>query len=303
MPFERKFDQAEGLRKLLARPSLRVVTVVGAWPGLGATSVVVNLASALSRASKQVLVLDENLAHDNVANALALKPRYDLLNSIRDDLNWRGVMLHTATGVKVLPVARAMQALDKLSETERERLLEILNEASRSTDVVLVDANTVGHSVCASLSVDEPLLLILNATANGITESYTLLKQMVVQNGRQSFDIVVNKAHDEQEARTVFDNMAHVALRHMQVRLKYLGYIPLDENLGRSTQVCRSVVDEMPEAPASQAFVALARNLMLLPAAKKEGENALNQLIQRLFRHDSVIFQKRTGNSPAHGIR
>jgi len=25
-----------------------------------------------------VLVLDENLAHDNVANALALKPRYDL---------------------------------------------------------------------------------------------------------------------------------------------------------------------------------------------------------------------------------
>ena len=92
------FDQAEGLRRLLVRPSLRVVTVLGARPGLGATSVVVNLAAALARAGKHVLVLDENLAHDNVANTLGLKPRFDLLNSVRDDLSWREVILHTATG-------------------------------------------------------------------------------------------------------------------------------------------------------------------------------------------------------------
>lgn len=300
MPFERKYDQADGLRKLLARPSLRVVTIVGAWPGLGATSVVVNLAAALSRADKQVLVLDENLAHDNVANALALKPRYDLLNSVRDDMSWRDVILKTASGVHVLPVARAMQALYKLSETERDRLLENLTAASRGMDVVLVDANTDGQSVCASLSIDEPLLLILNATTNGITESYTLLKQMVAQNGRQAFDIVVNKARNEQEARTVFDNMAQVAQRHMQVSLRYLGFIPLDENLGRSTQMSRSLVETMPAAPAAMAFLEVARNLMLLPAADKKGENALNQLIQRLFQHNSMVLRQKTGINAVH---
>jgi flagellar biosynthesis protein FlhG len=171
-------DQAEGLRRLLQRPSLRVVTVVGARPGLGATGVVVNLAAALARAGKQVLILDENLAHDNVANALALKPRFDLLNAVRGDMPWRDILLCTPSGVNVLPVARAMQALPKLSGAERERLLETLTAASWGMDVVLVDATTDGHSVCASLSGDEPLLLVLNATADGITESYALLKQM-----------------------------------------------------------------------------------------------------------------------------
>jgi len=310
MPCERGFtqaeglrDQAEGLRRLLLRASLRVVTVVGARAGLGATSVVVNLAAALARAGKQVLVLDENLAHDNVANALALKPRYDLLNAVRDAMPWRDILLHTATGVHVLPLARAMQALPGLSGTERERLLESLTAASWGMDVVLVDATTDGHSVCASLSGDEPLLLVLNATADGITEGYALLKQMAAHNGRQAFDLVVNKARNEQEARTVFDNMAQVAQRHMQVSLKYLGHIPLDENLNRAAQQRRPLVEMLPDAPASCAFIELARKLMLLPAAKKDGSNALNQLLQRLLQQKPVLTKRKTAQSVAQLVR
>lgn len=279
------FDQAEGLRRLLVRPTLRVVTVLGARPGLGATSVVVNLAAALARAGKHVLVLDENLAHDNVANTLALKPRFDLLNSVRDNLNWREVILYTASGIQVLPVARAMQALSILSTAERERLLENLTAASWGMDVVLVDASTDGHSVCASLSGDEPLLLVLNATADGITESYALMKQMAELHGRQAFDMVVNKVSDEQEARRIFDNIAQVAQRHMQVSLKYLGYIPLDNHLEKATKMCRALVDSQPQAPAALAFIEVARKL-LLPATENDGNNALSQLMQRLLQQD-----------------
>ena len=141
---------------------------------------------------------------------------------------------------------------------------------------------TDGHSVCASLSGDEPLLLVLNATADGITESYALLKQMAAHNGRQAFDLLVNKARSAEEARTVFDNMAQVAQRHLRVQLKYLGHIPLDGRLGHATQMHRPLVEMLPEAPASCAFIELARNLMLLPAAEKNGSQSLNQLLQRL---------------------
>jgi flagellar biosynthesis protein FlhG len=285
MRSEHGFDQAEGLRRLLVRPSLRVVTVLGAQQGMGATSVVVNLAAALARAGKQVLILDENLSHDNVAQALALRQRFDLLNAVRDDMSWRDIMLHTASGVHVLPVAKAMQALPQLSEAARARLQESLAAASHSMDVVLVDATTEGPSVCASLSGEQPLLFVLNATAEGITGSYALLKQMAALNGRQAFDLVVNKARNAEEARTVFENMAQVAERHLQVRLKYLGYIPLDENFNRATQMRRALVELLPGAAASAALIELARNLMLLPAAGKDGGNALNQLLQRLLQH------------------
>ena len=286
MQSKHKFDQAEGLRRLLVRPSLRVITVLGASSGLGASSVVVNLAAALTGAGKKILVLDENPAPGNVASMLALKPRYDLLNAVRDDMSWRDVVLNAQSGMQILPVAKAMRALPKLNHAERESLQENLMAASFGMEVVLVDATADGHSVCANLSGEEPLLLILNPTAEGIKESYALLKKMAVHNGRRAFDLVVNKARSEEEARTVFDNMAKVAQQHLKVKLKYLGNIPLDENVSRAALLHRPVVDMIPDAPASFAFTDLARNLMLLPLAEKEG--TLNHMIMRLLQQGPV---------------
>jgi flagellar biosynthesis protein FlhG len=277
-------DQAAGLRRMLARSSSRVVTVVGARDGLGATSIVVNLAAVLAHSGKDVLVLDENLSHDNVANTLALKSRYDLLNVVRGDKTWQDVILPGSEGVRVLPVARAIQNLDKLDEAQRTQLLDSLSAAAKDMDVVLIDAARDGHSVCASLSGDEPLLLVLNATASGITESYALLKQMAMHNGRQAFDIVVNKASNEREALKVFDNMSLVARVHLQVRLEYLGYIPVDEKLKRATQLCRPVVEAFPSAQASYAIREIAQGLLRAPSVADEGHDALGSVMQRVMR-------------------
>jgi flagellar biosynthesis protein FlhG len=278
-------DQAEGLRRLLVRASARVVTVAGARAGLGVTSMVVNLASALTRAGKDVLVLDENHSCDNVANMLALKPRYDLLNAVRGDKALAHVMLRTPQGVCVLPVGRAITALPQLSLRERERLLECLAEASHGMDIVLVDATANdARYISSSLAPDQPLVVVVNATASAITESYALIKRMAKQDGRQSFEIAVNKARDEQEARAVFGNVAQVAHRHLQVRVQYLGHIPADETLRRATQLGRPVVEAYPAGCAARAFDELGRSLMLLPAAGTEGPQGLSEVVQRLMR-------------------
>ena len=282
---ERMTDQAEGLRRLMVQASTRVVTVAAARHSLGVTSVVVNLATALAQVGKDVLVLDENLSHNNVANMLALKPRYDLLNAVRRDKPWREIMLHARQGVRVLPAARAIQALPKLSQPERKYLLECLAEASQGVDVVLVDAAACKENyVSAGLAPDQPLLLVLNATASAITESYAMIKRMAMQDGRQNFEILVNKVRDEREARVVFGNVAQVARRHLNVRVEYLGYIPVDEKLKRATQLCRPVVEAFPTAPSALAFGELERDLMLLPAAGNGGSKGLPDVMQRLMR-------------------
>ena len=293
MPLSKRIiDQAEGLRRLLLQASARVVTVIAARAGFGATSLVVNMATTLAQAGKDVLVLDENLSHDNVGNMLALTPRYDLLNAVRRDKPLREIMLPMQPGVHVLPVARAIQALPQLSTQERERLLKCLTEASQGIDVVLIDAATTEERyissslMSASLGADQTLLVVLNTTASSITESYSLIKRMVMQDGRQNFDIVVNKARNQQEAQIVFDNIAQVARRHLQVRVEYLGYIPFDEKIKRAAQLCLPVVKAFPSTMAARAFGDLGRNLMLLPATNYNDEEAgsLPNITQRLMR-------------------
>ena len=283
-------DQAEGLRRILSKTSARIVAVVGARSGLGSTSVVINLASVWASAGMDVLILDEHHSQNNVANTLALKPRYDLINVVKRDKTLSDVMLRGNNGIQILPVARAMQTIPAMGENERESLIETLTRSASGTDVILADAAArQGHSVCASLSGDEPFLMVLNGTANGITESYAMLKQMVLKNGRQTFDIMINQVKNEREAKTIYSNIEHVARQNLQVRLEYMGYIPVDEKLKRAAQLCRSVVETFPGAPSSTEFGKLAHNLFNAKSVVDDEVSGLARVMQRLIRQARPI--------------
>lgn len=291
MQLERVTDQAEGLRRLLVRASTRVITVAAARTGFGATSVVVNLATALARAGKEVLILDESQSHNNVSKMLALKSHHDLLHAVRRGKTMHEILLQNGSqNIRILPVALAIQALPTLCTQEREQLLESLAEASSEVDVVLVDATTYREpDTPGSLAPNQPLLLVLNSTASAITESYALIKRMAMQDGRQNFGIIVNKACNEQAARLIFSNVAQVARQHLQVCVEYLGYIPFDEKLKRATQLCRPILDVFPTAQSALAFGELGRNLMLLPTAESEELGGLPHIMQRLIRQVSTL--------------
>jgi flagellar biosynthesis protein FlhG len=131
--------------------------------------------------------------------------------------------------------------------------------------------------------------MVLNGTANGITESYAMLKQMVLKNGRQTFDIMINQVKNEGEAKTIFGNIEQVAWQNLQVRLEYMGYIPVDEKLKRATQLCRSVVEAFPSAPSSAEFAKLSHILSKAKSLVDDEERGLARVMQRLIRQARPI--------------
>src|SRR6188472_99790 len=71
-------DQADGLRRLLARTPTRVVALAGVGRG-GASSATMNLAAALVQQGREVLVLDEHGATEAaICAAWAIDPLGDL---------------------------------------------------------------------------------------------------------------------------------------------------------------------------------------------------------------------------------
>lgn len=286
-------DQAEGLRRLLVSNQMRVFTVVAGKVGVGCTSVTVNLAAALARSGKDVLVLDESPLPNNLPEQLRLPARFDLLDVIQarcslDDAILRG------KGYSVLPAARAMRALQKLESVEQQRLEEALNELDTVAEVMLVNvampvlSRVEGPSargvVLSGLATGASLLVVADATASGITASYALIKRMALENTCLRFGIIVNKAGSEQEAKTVFGNMAKVARRNLAARLDYLGHIPFDNKLVRATQLGRSVVEAFPGARSAQSCMALARELSCLPVSQDERDGGIAQMAQGLIR-------------------
>lgn len=278
-------DQADGLRRLMVGDPTRLITVVGAKAGVGRTSMTINLAAALAGAGKDVLVLDENQAPNNLVDRLMLSPHTELLDVAQGRCELRQVM-QSSLGFSVLPAARAIRALGRLSSTELQRLENALTEASNGADVMLVDAATLAgdSSVSSALASGVSMLVVVDATVSGITETYTMIKRLALENARLNFEVVVNRVHNEAEAINVFGNMARVARRHLTAHLDYLGYIPADAKLARANQLGRAVVEAFPTSHSAQAYVELVQHSLLQGTGHDETKGGVSGMLKSLVR-------------------
>lgn len=306
-------DQAEGLRRLLVTNQTQIVTVVAGKAGMGRTSATINLAAALVRSGKDVLVLDENHAPNNLLDHLGLTAHQDLLDVAQGACQPHEAVLDSH-GFGVLSAARAMHALaisrrsagdgSGLGWDEWQRMESALTEISRGVDVMLVDgAMLAGQAaaVSSSLASGAGLLLVVEATPAGITDGYALIKRLALENARLHFDIVVNKVTNEKAAMTVFENMAKVARSKLSVRLEYLGCVPLDEKIKYATQMGKSVLDAYPAAISTKAYLELAQNLLRKPVRQLEAESGVTAIIHSLMNQVSQPLQG-YGKEVAHVV-
>ncbi len=291
MRCENGVDQAEGLRRLLVLNQTQVITVVAGKARVGRTSATINLAAALAHSGKGVLVLDENHGPNNLLDCMGLSARHDLLD-VAQGKCLVSQAVQTAMGFSVLPTARAMHALAKLNRAGQQRLQYALAEASSSAEVLLVDAlmpvmgQVEAHAVISpSLASGAALLVVVEATPSGITESYALIKRLAQYETHQQFGIAINRADNEEAALTVFENMAKVARRNLSVRLEFVGLIP--PNLRPHPH--HPAAKNFPAASLMNAYLRLSQKLLRLPMQLDDVENGASAVIQNLLRQSPYL--------------
>jgi flagellar biosynthesis protein FlhG len=154
-------DQAAGLRRLLGQAGFQVITVMSGQQGAGKTAATANLAVALARSGRDVLIIDQDQHGRGAAAALGLVPRFDLLDVIEGRCALEALILNGPDNVQVLPIGGSFNRLGRLSERDQEWLARSFNHLQCGVDVVLVDmeeatdpdAGTAGDAVDpASLS-------------------------------------------------------------------------------------------------------------------------------------------------------
>jgi len=102
-------DQATTLRRLFARPAVRLLPVLA--PELHCTvraSWVAKLAQGFARQGERTLVVDA--ARAQIAAVLGLRARFDLAHAQRGECSVDATVLDAGPGLAIVPAARALQA-------------------------------------------------------------------------------------------------------------------------------------------------------------------------------------------------
>lgn len=275
-------DQAAGLRRLFGCQSTRVITFVGGSAGVGRSSVVANLAAALARQGKEVLVLDES-ARDGVAACFGALARNDLLQVINREKAMTEVVLTVMPGVRVLPASRAVAVLGKLTVKQQDGLVAALTGMERRPDYVLVDAS-LDHPLGFSpfgLAAHETVIVV-PPSAGAITEAYALIKKVSLAYASRHYRVLVNKVRAVEEGRTIFGNIARVTHARKLARLEYAGCIPFDENMSQAARLCQPAIALYPEAPGSRVLRTVANAVIDWPVEGGE-DGGLEQFLQQLL--------------------
>ena len=280
------FDQAEGLRRMLAGPKPRIVTFLSATAEDDKGAMLVNLGASLARAGNDVLIVDAGVHEYGVAQRLGVHRGASLLQVARQECGLNEVICQVPQGFKVASMKRGAGALHPGAD-ELRRLARSFDVLVKQTGIVIVDgefgefgeSGVFGSPSGAETGFPVPVMdsseivVQVSTSAASITAAYSLIKRLSQQLGRRPFGILVTGA-SETEAKVVYDNMCSAASRYLAVNLTSRGSVPADEYLHRAARLGRAVVDAFPLAGASVAFRQLAGRFALsgMPQPGRLGE-------------------------------
>ncbi len=275
-------DQASGLRRVSNPHPVRVIAVTGGKGGVGKTNVAVNMAVASAIEGKKVMLMDADLGLANVDVLLGLHPKQNLSHVIEGKATLEEIILQGPAGVMVVPASSGVKAMAQLNPAQHAGLIRAFSELSHQVDVLYIDtAAGISDMVMNFAIAAQELIVVVCDEPASITDAYAQIKVMNRDYGINRVHVLANMAHSVQEGRELFNKIAKVTDKYLDIAISYLGVVPYDDSLKRAVQKQRAVVEAFPRSKSSIAFKNLVQKTDNWPMPRLAGGH-LEFFVERL---------------------
>jgi flagellar biosynthesis protein FlhG len=292
-------DQAKGLRrvvktKVLSRRNTsmaagskklpKVIAVTSGKGGVGKTNIVANMAVAMSRMGKRVVIIDADVGLANIDIIFNLRPEYNIRHVISSEKTLNQVMVKSEHGVKILPGGSGFSDLTQLTEGEKLNLLSEFETLSDKADIILVDTGAgISSNVLYFNSACDECIVIATREPTSITDAYAMMKVMSQEYGTKYFKLIVNMVDSVADAKKVYASLSAALDKFLSgVVLEYVGHIPFDRKLQRAVQKRGLVMDTQPDSLSAKAISDIAISLGNSPARNDLNGN-LSFFVSKVF--------------------
>lgn len=244
------------------RRPVRTITVTSGKGGVGKTNMVANLAIALSKMGKDVMILDADLGLSNIDVLLDLAPKYNIQHVINGEKTLKEVVIEGPHGIKILPASSGVQEMTELDEFQRMRLVAEFDAYDADIDYLLVDTGAgISANVAFFCIASQEIVIVTSPEPTALTDAYALIKVLFQNYQEKDFRVLVNSARNSADAMEVFRRLSMAAERFLNISLDYLGYVPLDESVRNAVRKQTAFLDMYPGCDASLQVTEIAARL------------------------------------------
>jgi septum site-determining protein MinD len=231
----------------------RLITFTSGKGGVGKTTIATNIAAALHKFGKDVILVDGNISTPNVSVLLGM-PKVPV--TLHDVLAGKSrldnsIYIHPS-GLKVIPAGLSVRNM-KLKL--RKKMAKVLNDLIGETEFALIDsAAGLGNEARQAIEAGDEMVLITNPEIHALTDAlkaYEFAKEI----GIKPLGVILNRVNNRDWEMTK-ENVEEF------LELPVIGMIPEDENVKRSIAMKQPLVYAFPHSPASRAIKKLAARMI-----------------------------------------
>jgi len=243
--------------------NVKTIAVASGKGGVGKTNVVANLAIAMKRLGRDVMILDADLGLSNIDVLLHLAPRHNIQHVLSGEKTLRDIVVNGPHGIRILPASSGVQELTRLDEFQRLRILEEFSVFDNDADILLIDtAAGISENVAFFCIAAQEIVVVTSPEPTAITDAYALIKVLFTRYQEKGFNVLVNSARSSAEAMEVFRRLSLAAEKFLNVSLNYLGFIPFDESVPKAVMGQKAFIDIYPDSPASRRIMEIASKVL-----------------------------------------
>ena len=245
------------------RAGAKVLAVTSGKGGVGKTNITVNLAIALKRAGKKVLVIDADLGMANVDVVLGSRSHKHLLNLLEDGVELNNVLINGPYGVKYISGGSGIEKAIDFSMEQRQLLMQKLAACGSQADIILLDTGAgLGKNVMDFVLAADEVLLITTPEPTALTDAYAMMKAYSMYAKEKNLRLIINRVYDEQESKDVAAKLKQTAERFLQMPIDCLGYVYEDSAVMRSVRQQTPFLVANAICTAAKCIEALAASLL-----------------------------------------
>lgn len=240
---------------------MRYIAVTSGKGGVGKTTIAINLATALTRYGRQVILIDANFDFPNVGLMLG-KSNFEetIISAIEGKKKIDKTIYKHQSGLKLIA---GNISLEHMHKKDIEKFNKLLPELEDKAEALILDvASGLNKENLDIIKNCHDLLAVTTPDFISVTETLKLLK-VAKSHKKNILGVIVNR-YANKDYDMKIENIQSL------INEKIIAVIPDDKSLKESLKLKYPVVYSHPNAVSTVAFEKLACNLIGMPYQEKK---------------------------------
>jgi len=237
-------DQADKLRQLVRKtikehprlePGLPFVVLSGGKPGVGTTTVAIQLIQELAHLGKRAVLVDANPQQPDIAKILGIEARGSLADVLDGKRSVVEVLEPISDSINLLAGRWTPDAPPEFSQETVSRLLDELRALHTKSDIAILDTGSGMSPWTAQLWRDaHQVLLVTTDDSTAVMDSYATVKLSPHDQIDDKLRLVVNQCDDQEIAEQMGSRFASTCQQFLNL------------NVGQPTAIASNTAADAP---------------------------------------------------------